>query len=67
MIQEAHIGVGIYGREGLQAAMASDYVISQFRFLAKLVLVHGQWSYYRTSVGCWFGEFTWMVCVDTCD
>ncbi|KAJ3039177.1 hypothetical protein HK097_002905, partial [Rhizophlyctis rosea] len=49
MIQEAHIGVGIYGREGLQAAMASDYVISQFRFLAKLVLVHGQWSYYRTS------------------
>lgn len=27
MIQEAHIGVGITGREGLQAARASDYSI----------------------------------------
>ncbi len=25
MIQEAHVGVGIAGREGLQAARASDY------------------------------------------
>lgn len=49
MIQEAHIGIGIQGREGGQAALASDYVIGQFRFLEKLILVHGHWSYYRTS------------------
>lgn len=49
MIQEANVGVGIAGAEGLQAAMASDYVIGQFRFLAKLLLVHGRWSYMRCS------------------
>ncbi|KAJ3291854.1 hypothetical protein HK104_005773, partial [Borealophlyctis nickersoniae] len=49
MIQEANVGVGISGQEGLQAAMASDFVISQFKFLSKLVLVHGHWSYHRTS------------------
>lgn len=49
MIQEANVGVGIAGAEGLQAAMASDYVLGQFRFLAKLVLVHGRWSYMRCS------------------
>jgi magnesium-transporting ATPase (P-type) len=49
MIQEAHVGVGISGREGLQAARAADYAIGQFRFLARLVLVHGHLSYHRTS------------------
>jgi phospholipid-translocating ATPase len=49
MIQEANIGVGISGKEGLQAAMSSDYSISQFRFLSRLLLVHGRWSYMRTS------------------
>ncbi|ORX81203.1 phospholipid-translocating P-type ATPase [Anaeromyces robustus] len=49
MIQEANIGVGIAGQEGMQAAMSSDYAISQFRFLSKLVIVHGRWSYYRIS------------------
>ncbi|ESP01821.1 hypothetical protein LOTGIDRAFT_225116 [Lottia gigantea] len=47
MIQAAHVGVGISGLEGLQAACASDYAIAQFRFLKKLVLVHGAWSYSR--------------------
>ncbi|KAK3100430.1 hypothetical protein FSP39_019862 [Pinctada imbricata] len=47
MIQAAHVGVGISGVEGLQAACASDYAIAQFRFLNKLLLVHGAWSYYR--------------------
>jgi phospholipid-translocating ATPase len=41
MIQEAHVGIGIAGKEGLQAARTSDYSIAQFRFLLKLVLVHG--------------------------
>ncbi|OWF51162.1 phospholipid-transporting ATPase IA [Mizuhopecten yessoensis] len=47
MIQAAHVGVGISGVEGLQAACASDYAIAQFRFLNKLLLVHGAWSYAR--------------------
>ncbi len=47
MIQEAHVGVGIAGEEGRQAVMSSDYAIGQFRFLTRLVLVHGRWSYRR--------------------
>lgn len=49
MIQEADIGVGITGKEGLQAARSSDYSIAQFRFLLKLLLVHGRYNYVRTS------------------
>ena len=48
MIQEAHIGIGLTGKEGLQAARSSDYSIAQFRFLPKLLLVHGRWNYVRT-------------------
>jgi len=47
MIQEAHLGIGITGKEGLQAARSSDYSIAQFRFLLKLLLVHGRWNYIR--------------------
>ncbi|PRP77110.1 hypothetical protein PROFUN_12965 [Planoprotostelium fungivorum] len=49
MIREAHVGVGISGREGMQAAMSSDYAIAQFRFLVPLLLVHGRWAYKRLS------------------
>ena len=49
MIQESHVGVGIAGEEGRQAVMSSDYAIGQFRFLARLVLVHGRWSYRRLA------------------
>ncbi|OBT51748.1 hypothetical protein VE04_08729 [Pseudogymnoascus sp. 24MN13] len=47
MIQKADIGVGIAGEEGRQAVMSSDYAIGQFRYLQRLVLVHGRWSYRR--------------------
>ncbi|KAJ5122948.1 hypothetical protein N7448_009045 [Penicillium atrosanguineum] len=47
MIQEADVGVGIAGEEGRQAVMSSDYAIGQFRFLQRLLLVHGRWSYRR--------------------
>ena len=47
MIQSAHIGIGISGQEGLQAANASDYSIAQFRFLQRLLLVHGVCNYWR--------------------
>jgi phospholipid-translocating ATPase len=49
MIQEAHVGIGITGKEGLQAARTSDYSVAQFRFLQKLLLVHGRWNYVRTA------------------
>ena len=49
MIQAADIGVGVSGEEGLQAVNSSDYAIGQFRFLNRLLLVHGHWSYMRNS------------------
>ncbi|KAI8985235.1 hypothetical protein BDB01DRAFT_843042 [Pilobolus umbonatus] len=49
MIQAAHVGVGISGVEGLQAAQSADFSIAQFRFLKKLMLVHGTWAYHRLS------------------
>lgn len=49
MIQAAHVGVGISGMEGLQAARSADFAIAQFRFLRKLLLVHGGWAYSRLS------------------
>ena len=49
MIQEANIGCGLFGLEGSQAAMSADYAFGQFRFLTKLLLVHGAWSYQRLS------------------
>ncbi|OQR77200.1 putative phospholipid-transporting ATPase IA-like [Tropilaelaps mercedesae] len=47
MIQAAHVGVGISGMEGLQAACSSDYSIAQFRFLRRLLFVHGAWNHNR--------------------
>lgn len=49
MIQEAHVGIGIAGLEGAQASMSADYAIGQFRFLTRLLLVHGQLCYHRIS------------------
>lgn len=49
MIKAAHIGIGISGREGQQAVLASDYSFGQFRFLERLLLVHGRWSYHRMT------------------
>ncbi|KAJ7498994.1 phospholipid-translocating ATPase [Mycena latifolia] len=49
MIQAADVGVGISGEEGMQAVNSSDYAIAQFRFLKKLLLVHGHWSYARNG------------------
>ena len=50
MIQEAHIGVGIVGKEGKQASLAADYSIKEFRSLKLLVLWHGRLSYKRSAV-----------------
>jgi phospholipid-translocating ATPase len=64
MIQEAHVGIGITGKEGLQAARTSDYSIAQFRFLTKLLLVHGRWNYIRTckyTVGTFWKELLFYL------
>uniref|UniRef100_A0A8C5M2D1 Phospholipid-transporting ATPase n=1 Tax=Leptobrachium leishanense TaxID=445787 RepID=A0A8C5M2D1_9ANUR len=49
MIQEAHVGIGIMGKEGRQAVRNSDYAIARFKFLSKLLLVHGHYYYIRIS------------------
>ncbi|KAM8744847.1 phospholipid-transporting ATPase IC [Acanthopagrus schlegelii] len=73
MIKTAHVGVGIAGVEGGQAVQNADFALSQFRFLQRLLLVHGRWSYRRISlflrcflfktcsfalVHIWFGFFS---------
>jgi magnesium-transporting ATPase (P-type) len=50
MIQRAHLGVGIRGKEGTQAVQASDYAVSQFRFLVPLLMNHGRDGYRRISI-----------------
>lgn len=49
MIQTAHVGVGVYGREGSQAAQSADFAIPRFKHLIRLLTIHGHWSYYRFS------------------
>jgi phospholipid-translocating ATPase len=64
MIQEAHVGIGITGKEGMQAARTSDYSIAQFRFLLKLLLVHGRWNYIRIcsyTLGTFWKEFLFYL------
>ncbi|KAF4549938.1 Phospholipid-transporting ATPase DNF1-like protein [Elsinoe fawcettii] len=63
MIQEAHVGVGIAGEEGRQAVMSSDYAIGQFRYLTRLLLVHGRWSYRRlaeTIANFFYKNIVWV-------
>lgn len=49
MIQEADIGIGIYGNEGMMAVQASDFAIGEFQFLWRLILHHGRWNYIRVA------------------
>ena len=49
MISAAMVGIGIIGLEGSQAELASDYAIPRFRFLKRLLVVHGRYSMYRNS------------------
>ena len=49
MIREANIGVGLYGNEGMRAVQASDCALGEFRFLWRLLLVHGRLSYLRNA------------------
>ncbi|XP_072941971.1 phospholipid-transporting ATPase VD [Epargyreus clarus] len=49
MIQTADVGVGLSGQEGRQAVMASDFALSSFKYLERLLLVHGHWCYDRLA------------------
>lgn len=49
MIQAAHVGVGIVGKEGKQASLAADFSITQFSHLTRLLLWHGRNSYTRSA------------------
>ncbi|CAD8163492.1 unnamed protein product [Paramecium pentaurelia] len=49
MIQAAHIGVGLYGNEGMRAVQSADFALGEFQCLWRLLLVHGHWNYIRIS------------------
>ena len=49
MIMEAHIGVGIYGEEGLRAVQSSDFAIGEFKILRELLFSHGRMNNMRNS------------------
>jgi P-type E1-E2 ATPase len=68
MIQTAHIGVGIFGKEGNQAAAFSDYAVPQFKVLHRLLFWHGRsfgvrfsnfvkWFLWKTSISAIFRFF----------
>ncbi|XP_061388371.1 phospholipid-transporting ATPase IF-like [Musca vetustissima] len=50
MLQEAHVGIGVMGREGRQAAQCSDFAIGKFSMLQRLLLVHGHYQTQRLSL-----------------
>lgn len=49
MIQEAHVGIGVSGKEGRQAVNCSDFAINRFHMLNRLLFVHGHLFYHRTA------------------
>lgn len=63
MIQNSDVGVGIIGKEGQQAARAADYVISEFKYLKRLMMIHGvnslsrswtigNYSFFKSMIFC---------------
>ena len=49
MIMKAHVGIGIAGKEGMQAARSADFAIGKFKFLRPLLFVHGREDYRRNA------------------
>lgn len=54
MIKAAHLGIGIFGKEGHQAASNSDYAIGEFQHLWRLIFVHGRWNGLRITYFVYF-------------
>ncbi|OXB82468.1 UNVERIFIED_CONTAM: hypothetical protein H355_000726 [Colinus virginianus] len=61
MIQEAHVGIGIMGKEGRQAVRNSDYAIARFKFLSKLLFVHGHFYYIRIATLVQYFFYKWRI------
>jgi phospholipid-translocating ATPase len=49
MITASHVGLGIVGKEGMQASLASDFSLPEFKVIEELLLWHGRLSYKRTA------------------
>ena len=65
MIMEAHIGVGIYGEEGMRAVQSSDYAIGEFQYLRSLLLFHGRTNYIRNAecvMYFFYKNFSFTLC-----
>ncbi|KAM9323815.1 phospholipid-transporting ATPase IK-like [Gastrophryne carolinensis] len=64
MIKTAHIGIGVAGKEGLQAVLASEYAVAQFSYLQNLLLFHGRLSLARiTKFLCYTNYRTFSVLI----
>ncbi|KAG0711153.1 putative phospholipid-transporting ATPase IF [Chionoecetes opilio] len=72
MLQEAHLGIapfdylspppaGVMGKEGRQAARCADVSLAKFRFLQKVLLVHGHWNYVRMATFVHFSFYKNVV------
>ena len=65
MIMEAHIGIGLYGNEGLRAVQASDFSIGEFKFLRRLLLFHGRINLHRIRrmiLYFFYKNFVFTIC-----
>ena len=49
MIKLANVGIGIFGKEGCQAAFNSDYAFSQFKYLKRLLFINGRFTLLRNT------------------
>lgn len=63
MITAAHVGIGIKGVEGQQAARASDYSIGEFKMLRPLLFIHGRESYRRNTILVLYNFFKNIILV----
>ena len=54
MLQEAHVGIGLFGKEGNLAAYSADYGICDFKALRRLLFWHGRpWAYRILNYSRW--------------
>lgn len=72
MLQEAHVSLGIIGKEGRQAARCSDFAFAKFCMLKRIVLLHGHYFSQRLSLLVLYffyknlvlmGNFQTLICI----
>ena len=49
MIKAANVGIGIFGKEGSQAAFNSDYAFYEFKYLKTLLFINGRYTLLRNT------------------